>query len=409
MGSFMSSNTESSQRGHERRADAVLLGALAGRRMDLPGGGELCVSVNAGSSRARFCERNKGARNTSVVTGSGNARYEPLRLCLVGKITLEDCNRTFAVYRCTESGSVYGREDRENLHLLADSLHDLLCNVGASRRDLRVMNGFFEEKNYKPQIIGTSRFSDTRLGRRRGVPVDRELYIGGKGHQFDQRTGDSSDGFRRTNYTRRSLGAEYRERRNTYVNNKERKDCVKVGTGRGRTGSLVYGSRLGSNGDDEAMNTFGFASVPVNGNLNDDNGHRRRIKNSRGADTQQLESDRRHVQFSSVTIISEKDEHTKGCKSIKNVEYQYPNRHSIFSPTQQKRSDRQPPKRFTDNTTRRTDMKQFGNSSGHFVHSLYGDDENDPDDESQRCIFNDGYYDKPVPPYARVIRQSGLG
>uniref|UniRef100_A0AAU0K6H9 Uncharacterized protein n=1 Tax=Anatid alphaherpesvirus 2 TaxID=3080522 RepID=A0AAU0K6H9_9ALPH len=150
MGASVSSSRE--------KTDRVLLGALRGRRLDLPGGGDLYVHANAGAHTSRFTPRGS---KTSI------------DLQVIGRSCLYDSGREFIVMRGPD-GVVYGREATTGMHVLAVSVRDLLCKVGLSQRDLEVLKGTAYDKEYRsPSRTRPPRSQDSILGRSRGVSVDR--------------------------------------------------------------------------------------------------------------------------------------------------------------------------------------------------------------------------------------------
>ncbi|APO15860.1 circ [Bubaline alphaherpesvirus 1] len=106
--------------------DAVLLAALSGRTIDLPGGDE-AVFVSCPTTRPMYHHMRRGrAAHTTPVHFIGRA------------YAILPC-RKFMLY-LTRGGAVYGYEPATGLHRLADSLHELLTTDGLQQRDLQCLD-----------------------------------------------------------------------------------------------------------------------------------------------------------------------------------------------------------------------------------------------------------------------------
>ncbi|AVT50595.1 myristylated tegument protein CIRC [Cervid alphaherpesvirus 3] len=104
----------------------VLLAALSGRTIDLPGGDE-AVFVSRPTTRPVYHHmRRDRTGHTTPVHFVGRA------------YAILPC-RKFMLY-LMRSGAVYGYEPATGLHRLADSLHELLTAAGLQQRDLHCLD-----------------------------------------------------------------------------------------------------------------------------------------------------------------------------------------------------------------------------------------------------------------------------
>ncbi|APW77328.1 myristylated tegument protein CIRC [bovine alphaherpesvirus 1] len=107
-------------------AHAVLLDALSGRTIDLPGGDE-AVFVSCPTTRPVHHHMRRGrTAHTTPVHFVGRA------------YAILPC-RKFMLY-LMRGGAVYGYEPTTGLHRLADSLHDFLTTAGLQQRDLHCLD-----------------------------------------------------------------------------------------------------------------------------------------------------------------------------------------------------------------------------------------------------------------------------
>ncbi|SCL76912.1 myristylated tegument protein CIRC [Spheniscid alphaherpesvirus 1] len=106
---------------------------LKGRSVDLPGGGSLWISPEAGKL---FKEVN------------ANMKF-------VGRATLPDCSREFTLF-IDNSGIVYGLEKETGLHRLSKSLREFIGRVGLSRRDM-IMISFHRSESFTDVSTSFSR------------------------------------------------------------------------------------------------------------------------------------------------------------------------------------------------------------------------------------------------------------
>lgn len=148
MGSSLSNNKD--------RRDGVLIDALRGRRLDLPGGGDLYILGNPGASKSRF-----------TPTGTNNT----ITLYTIGRSCLHESGREFLILKGSD-GMIYGRESGIGLHVLAVSIRDMLCKVGLSQRDICCLDGMIADREIKSPSKLKARRMDNTLGRRRGISVD---------------------------------------------------------------------------------------------------------------------------------------------------------------------------------------------------------------------------------------------
>ncbi|ARD71386.1 myristylated tegument protein CIRC [Columbid alphaherpesvirus 1] len=143
---------------HKRdRADRLVIDALRGRRMDLPGGGELYIMANAGYNKCLFTTRDG---------------MIDIRLYAIGRARVRDGGRELLIFRGRD-GTIYGREAEVGLHVLAVNMRDLLCNVGISHRDIRVLEGTYEDRRKGSPTRGKARVRDVAPGRAGDASLQR--------------------------------------------------------------------------------------------------------------------------------------------------------------------------------------------------------------------------------------------
>ncbi|AAG14251.1 LORF10 [Gallid alphaherpesvirus 2] len=139
------------------RTDKTLIESLRGRNMDLPGGGDLWIFANAGTSTMKFTTA--GSRTSIQMYRVGRARTDGL-------------TREFVILK-GQDGNIYGVENASCIHFMSQNLHEFICKTGISQRDLMVTMGTFGGYKLNSPPKRYHKYHDSSLGRRRGISVDR--------------------------------------------------------------------------------------------------------------------------------------------------------------------------------------------------------------------------------------------